>query len=804
MYICALHQHGKKQWCLWVAALLLSLRSSVDRDGVREVLAGQDTVFNCTAQGQVDWRLQRQGADSSDLLSTCADTCNKTDDFKKLFIANVVNSRHSSSMTIKASNRSDIGLLLNASLQCVLTDGISTVNSSHCELNLVYPPEGVSCTAINTSWIVNVSCDIGSVYSSRGRYLCQLYRRNHDSRNETVEMVKMVTFPTSESTQGEVKVSGSCLFNTTLPVETGRYGFYVVIYPGGRTYNAKLAGGFEWITNEGPRMPTVSCSPHPYVLENTNVTCTCRTNSLGQPAGYLRWVIGNQTNQGQPARQEYLSVRSHEMNFTHRLTLSDHERTRFRCDVIRRGNETRGNIYTANVGYAAKVSRFSLNGSGRNQTVNDGDQVDFLCESDGLPSPHISIYRNNNTVIFNGSNVANYTFIARCEDTAMYLCSARNEFSHHVTTSLRLELGVLCKPRGQLSTHIGDYKIYTHEEVTFDIIAYPVPYEYHMWLVRSSKSSNTMNIDNIKDHMLNITCRAGKVNRYLSTCILTFVNLTSQSAGLYKVQIINEVGDGNFTIRIDFSVVDELEQHNSFAIVGVVSGIVVVFIFIVVIITLKKRRKKNAPLKTHIFEAEVTTGASQPEPCETPLYAVVDKTKKKRNQRPTSIVDKEKQMEKEIKQGIEGSEPSLPPTCQVVYAVVDKTKNKSAGKCDNFQTVGMDKRPKTENGRRKEVYSTEDSKCKSDDLGDYQNIMGPHSEQDEDYVQLDARSPASRSHTADDGRWLNSAGLLYTFPTFDVGNGVRCRPPPTHEETEYCTLRLMADAFPVIDRKSND
>lgn len=62
-----------------------------------------------------------------------------------------------------------------------------------------------------------------------------------------------------------------------------------------------------------------------------------------------------------------------------------------------------------------------------------------------------------------------------------------------------------------------------------------------------------MNIDNIKDHMLNITCKAGKVNRYLSTCILTFVNLTSQSAGLYKVQIINEVGDGNFTVRIDFS-----------------------------------------------------------------------------------------------------------------------------------------------------------------------------------------------------------------------------------------------------------
>lgn len=130
-------------------------------------------------------------------------------------------------------------------------------------------------------------------------------------------------------------------------------------------------------------------------------------------------------------------------------------------------------------------------------------------------------------------------------------------------------------------------------------------------------------------------------------------------------------------------------------------------------------------------------------------------------------------------------------------------------KCWNLRKKTLDdiylgKKFKRDNLTHFQVYSTEDSKCKSDDLGDYQNIMGPHSEQDEDYVQLDARSPASSSHTADDGRWLNSAGLLYTFPTFDVGNGVRCRPPPTHEETEYCALRLMADAFPVIDRKSND
>lgn len=56
-------------------------------------------------------------------------------------------------------------------------------------------------------------------------------------KNETLESVSMVTSPTSEKiTKSEVKVSGSCVFNTTLPPEEGTYEFFVSVSPGGRHF----------------------------------------------------------------------------------------------------------------------------------------------------------------------------------------------------------------------------------------------------------------------------------------------------------------------------------------------------------------------------------------------------------------------------------------------------------------------------------------------------------------------------------------------------------------------------------------
>lgn len=101
---------------------------------------------------------------------------------------------------------------------------------------------------------------------------------------------------------------------------------------------------------EQPKSPTVSCSPYPYVLENTNVTCTCRTTSLGQPAGYLRWIIANLTSEKIAVVQEEHTFVSKELQYTHHMTLSDHDRTWLRCDVIWGTSGSQGENYTARVG----------------------------------------------------------------------------------------------------------------------------------------------------------------------------------------------------------------------------------------------------------------------------------------------------------------------------------------------------------------------------------------------------------------------------------------------------------------------
>lgn len=101
---------------------------------------------------------------------------------------------------------------------------------------------------------------------------------------------------------------------------------------------------------EKPRSPTISCSPRPHVLENTLVNCNCTTTSLGQPAGYLRWVTGNQTKQGTAVRQEKQEFSSKGLHYSQVLTLSDHDNTWFRCDIIWGAEETGGGNYTASVG----------------------------------------------------------------------------------------------------------------------------------------------------------------------------------------------------------------------------------------------------------------------------------------------------------------------------------------------------------------------------------------------------------------------------------------------------------------------
>lgn len=101
---------------------------------------------------------------------------------------------------------------------------------------------------------------------------------------------------------------------------------------------------------ERPSLPRVSCGPQQYVLANTNATCTCNTSSVGQPAGYLIWIIGDQTDLETTATEGQQNFPSHELHYAHFFTQADHGRTWFRCDVVWGLETIRGENYTVNVG----------------------------------------------------------------------------------------------------------------------------------------------------------------------------------------------------------------------------------------------------------------------------------------------------------------------------------------------------------------------------------------------------------------------------------------------------------------------
>lgn len=101
---------------------------------------------------------------------------------------------------------------------------------------------------------------------------------------------------------------------------------------------------------ERPSSPSVYCVPQPYQLENSNITCTCRTTNLGQPAGYLNWIVGNQTRQGTITSQGQRNFTLQELHYSQILTLKDHGKTWIRCDIMWGQEVIKGQNFIANVG----------------------------------------------------------------------------------------------------------------------------------------------------------------------------------------------------------------------------------------------------------------------------------------------------------------------------------------------------------------------------------------------------------------------------------------------------------------------
>lgn len=103
-------------------------------DHVQDILAGQETNFTCTAEGQVQWRWQLDKTVTSKLVAQCDIECTPINTFDGLFSSHFIDA-HTSSIIVKAVNNTRVYQdvrLVNGSLEC--TAGEETKS---CGLNYV-------------------------------------------------------------------------------------------------------------------------------------------------------------------------------------------------------------------------------------------------------------------------------------------------------------------------------------------------------------------------------------------------------------------------------------------------------------------------------------------------------------------------------------------------------------------------------------------------------------------------------------------------------------------------------------------
>ncbi|KAK7477527.1 hypothetical protein BaRGS_00031212 [Batillaria attramentaria] len=169
-------------------------------------------------------------------------------------------------------------------------------------------------TFTSTHWNVQGSSDVINVYSSLGRYSCELRERRETGHVTVLSNATLTLTPDPNDIRNTQDRRGTCSFSKRLPTDDGNYTYTVVVSPGNRE---RTVGSVE--------------IGAPYVPgHNTSVVCTCNTRSVGRPEGRLRWFRGSGNNN--PINSGNYGDTSLIMT-PQTLTQADYDVTTFHCDV---------------------------------------------------------------------------------------------------------------------------------------------------------------------------------------------------------------------------------------------------------------------------------------------------------------------------------------------------------------------------------------------------------------------------------------------------------------------------------------
>ncbi|XP_025102103.1 uncharacterized protein LOC112568821 [Pomacea canaliculata] len=236
------------------------------------------------------------------------------------------------------------------------------------------------------------------------------------------------------------------------------------------------------------------------------------------------------------------------------------------------------------------------------------------------------------------------------------------------------------------------------EDLSFDVIGYPVPLNYEIWFDPPEINNSKPFTRKFEGSELNVTCKASSKYLYLSRCTLTILSVPFQSGGLYILQVINEHGKENFTVEISYADDEDWKFFKLAMAGGVGSLVVVTFTILVLIVVMRKLTRSKGdqpsqapediyenpldgvPLAMPPLETDFTAATSEPGPCQMPLYAVVDKTRKK-NTRP-KVADDMKEARRNDPQDVNVSNSGLQCDTDDDYAVLDVFRGKTPAKRD--------------------------------------------------------------------------------------------------------------------------